>query len=463
MKLPLSLCAVAVVLSAAACAPKNGKNGTNGAFCSTATNTDGSATVTCTNGTTATIDRGATGATGAQGATGTSGATAGSCALTDNGDGTAIVTCPGSGVTVSDGHGPCVTLAGDLNVSSELDIAAFQAAGCTVIDGSLNITSGDWYPGVGVTAQSRIADLSGLSRLTTITGNLIILGLATVEAQDPPGDPLQFTSLHGLENLAQVGGTVLIDGEDWLRDVNLPLLTSLSAPLEIGENYFPNNYLNSVELPALTSATSITIATNPFLASVNLGSLTSVSGNLDISSVGQTVDLGQIATVGGTVTLDHTNLSTVDLPLLASATAVVITASANVTVNLPMYASGGFTLKQTGVTDLELPVLATSGTFDIELDGSLTTIDVPDLVSINDLTVERIPATALTFAALTTITDKVVIELNDNLSSLTFPAGPVAVTTSAALDYNPDLDACDAVAAFTGVTPTTAGDAACPQ
>jgi hypothetical protein len=66
------------------------KSGTNGSSCSVTDNGDGTKTISCTDGTTATVSNGTNGS---------------SCTVTDNGDGTKTISCPdGTTATVADGQ-----------------------------------------------------------------------------------------------------------------------------------------------------------------------------------------------------------------------------------------------------------------------------------------------------------------------------------------------------------------------
>ena len=79
----------------------NGTDGADGSSCSVTDNGDGTKTISCTDGTTATV---ADGTDGADGTNGTDGADGSSCSVTDNGDGTKTISCTdGTTATVADG------------------------------------------------------------------------------------------------------------------------------------------------------------------------------------------------------------------------------------------------------------------------------------------------------------------------------------------------------------------------
>lgn len=96
----------AALLALAGCSGKDGApgpQGQDGTSCTVRSNGDGTATVTCTDGTTATV---------ADGTDGTNGV---SCTLATNADGTRTVTCPDGGVVVL----PAVALAGKVLVTDQ--------------------------------------------------------------------------------------------------------------------------------------------------------------------------------------------------------------------------------------------------------------------------------------------------------------------------------------------------------
>lgn len=76
-----------------------GAAGSNGTSCTVVDNLDGTVTISCENGTTATVSDGAAAAAGEDGEDGTS------CTVTDNGDGTVTISCEdGTTATVHDGQ-----------------------------------------------------------------------------------------------------------------------------------------------------------------------------------------------------------------------------------------------------------------------------------------------------------------------------------------------------------------------
>ncbi|MBI2395669.1 MAG: OmcA/MtrC family decaheme c-type cytochrome [Deltaproteobacteria bacterium] len=113
----LFLCGNAALFALAlgACSGDNGEPGAAGSSCTVTNNTDGTATITCADGTTATVKPGTPGAPGDPGEAGVpgdpgeagvpgpAGEAGTSCSVVDNGNGTRTITCTdGTKVTVSD-------------------------------------------------------------------------------------------------------------------------------------------------------------------------------------------------------------------------------------------------------------------------------------------------------------------------------------------------------------------------
>src|SRR4051794_31753164 len=83
-----------------------GPGGSDGKPCSVADNGDGTATITCPDGTKVTVTRGSNGTNGTNGADGSNGVDGTSCTVTANPDaGTKTISCTdGTSVTVTDGQ-----------------------------------------------------------------------------------------------------------------------------------------------------------------------------------------------------------------------------------------------------------------------------------------------------------------------------------------------------------------------
>ena len=106
-----------------------GADGQDGTSCTVIDNLDGTKTISCTDGTSVTVSDGAQGPPGADGAPGADGQDGTSCTVVDNLDGTKTISCTdGTSVTVSDGQDGA------------------DGTSCTVVDnldGTYDITCGD--------------------------------------------------------------------------------------------------------------------------------------------------------------------------------------------------------------------------------------------------------------------------------------------------------------------------------
>lgn len=96
----------AVALTIAGCSGSDGADGADGTSCTVTDNGNGTSTISCQDGTTATVANGADGASGADGQ---------SCTMTSNADGTKTVTCPDGGVVIL----PAATVSGKVAVSGQ--------------------------------------------------------------------------------------------------------------------------------------------------------------------------------------------------------------------------------------------------------------------------------------------------------------------------------------------------------
>lgn len=167
--------------------------------------------------------------------------------------------------------GTCQTLVGDVLIDSNSDMALFGSLGCERVEGNLRVTN--------------VTSLSGLSTLTSISGNLFI-------------DGVQASDLVALENLDAVSGSVsitassfttinwsiaqldrlVVRGNPDLTSVTLGSVTSLPSGLLITSN----PALTSIALPQLTQVDTLKIVDHANLDTLAFDSLTTVNGDLDI-------------------------------------------------------------------------------------------------------------------------------------------------------------------------------------
>ncbi len=142
---------------------------------------------------------------------------------------------------------------GDITLSTQQEVNDFAAnyPDCTELTGSLMIQSEDasYYGG--------ITDLSPLSQLTSISGNLEILN-----------NNHDIFSLTGLENLSSVGGNLNISGNDGLFNlVGLENLNTVTGLLNIGAN---NTLSTLAALENLTTIGDLNIISNYELSICNI-------------------------------------------------------------------------------------------------------------------------------------------------------------------------------------------------
>lgn len=173
---------------------------------------------------------------------------------------------------------------GNIQLETQEEVDTFAANLYTSIVGNLTI-------GIWGTSNSSIIDLSSLTNLTSIDGDLkIYLNSA-------------LTTLNGLDNIATINGDLEIYDHDQLTDVKLSSLTTVGGGLElfnldmvtnfndlsnlssVGGNTFINNNPSITNLGGLSSLSSINgllnIYNNDALITIGLDALTSV-GNITI-------------------------------------------------------------------------------------------------------------------------------------------------------------------------------------
>lgn len=102
---------------------------------------------------------------------------------------------------------PSISCESDLAIRSTGDLARFEALGCKTVKGDLVIGEDDGGSWQGNAAS----DLGGMASLLQVEGDLVIAGLAIAQ-------------LTGLQNLREVGGSLIIENNQ-----NLTGLAALSG------------------------------------------------------------------------------------------------------------------------------------------------------------------------------------------------------------------------------------------
>lgn len=204
---------VILVTGLAACSPAavgpTGADGAPGESCSVAQNDDGSATITCPDGSTATV----------------AAVPSASCTIVDDGESRRI-TCP-DGTSADISPEATVTCVGGFSPQSDAELLALQ--NCDVIDGDLTF--------VIASGPSTFEALRGLRR---VTGTFVLIDVAT---------PLD--GLAGLEHV----GFLLVQSVDHSA-FSLPALATIGPSRDGsdgGLKIFDNPSLSALDLGALAT------------------------------------------------------------------------------------------------------------------------------------------------------------------------------------------------------------------
>jgi hypothetical protein len=391
--------------------------------CSVTQAADGSATISCPDGSHATLPANA----------------GSSCSVADHGDGTATLACSDGTTAVIPGRLP-KTVHGSITVASSLDL--MRLVGVEVIEGDLAIQR-----------MHGLTELS-LPSLRRVEGQLQINGQDTV------------TRL-ALPVLTYAGG-LMVDTGDVLTSFEMPLLErvgdlklywQLSVPrlelpalASVGQLLVYVRGSSTVSLPALTTVDhSFDFAGSmdgrllaPKLAHVEhfgvsdlrdhatfeLPALATVDGQCTIGTISSDVPvaLPSLTVVGGTLTLNQ-NVVSFTAPELTRVGALQIYAlGGDVATNLPKLATVDNQLEinaNSTTAGTPLPKLATVGTNFLLHDNlwpaGREALTFPALTSVGELLrLSSDTATSLSLPALTT-TKQLEIRQNGALTALTLP------------------------------------------
>jgi hypothetical protein len=353
--------------------------------CSIADGADGTATLSCTDGSSYVIRNGADGVNGVDGKDGggKDGADGTSCAVEQKAGTTTITCSDGSTASISGGGGGAgvlptfPTLAGNFNVESSADIALLEAMAVTEITGSLSISS------------TALTDLSLLANITTI-GNTLAIGA------------FGGTTLKGLENLTSVGGLILCS-----YGPNCPNLTSASeltgfTTLATGSLLVGGALLTSLTFPNLTTIAGDLGIGGTALTTVALPKLTSVGGGLQLSGQKLTAfALPELTTVGERIEVQNAlAITSLSLPKLTTAKVLYMLelpelSSINFakleSVPNQLYYGGLLVRNCPKLASVAFPELTSADTFVMESNALLTSVSVPKLTSCPNMTMHYCP------------------------------------------------------------------------
>ncbi|MFN0015041.1 MAG: hypothetical protein ACKVU2_10870, partial [Saprospiraceae bacterium] len=265
-------------------------------------------------------------------------------------------------------------------LSTQAQVDAFftvNLVGNLVIDGNGTAGTGGDTPGI-----DPITDLSGLSELMSISGNLTIRDFNVGIIPN---------TLSGLDNLSTVGGSVTIgsaaDNNTSFTSIILAGLTSVGTSFTITNNF--NASLTTISLPVLTSigtttSHNLTINTNgTSVTTISLLALSSVGGNLTMSNIAANataadVFLISLTTIGGSANFTRTAKSLLASSFTSLGASGALTFSTNAlspagSLSLPSLSNvpGAINVNDnTGLTGINIPTAFTNPTASVSIDGN---------------------------------------------------------------------------------------------
>ncbi len=282
------------------------------------------------------------------------------------------------------------------------------------------------------------ADLQQLVGICRITGSLVI------ESQDPQaslsslslpdlrslGESLHisFRSLTSLDlSSLESAGSISIQGNysfpnSGLLSVDLSFLKSTGS-ISIQNNSStnsPNSGLGSVDLSSLESAGSISIENNLYLTSLDLSSLESAAGNVNVSNTALTsLSFPELTSLNSLSISSNSVLAFLSLPLLESVPGTI-----NISGNAALVSCEGDAILEVGDCS------AAGGEIDPEICGTTSFVFEGDYIITTETDIENL-------AGVCGITGNLSIE-QTSLSSMSFPylkavAGTLQVTENSDL------------------------------
>jgi hypothetical protein len=427
--------------------------------CTVVDNADGTATISCPDGTKAIVHGGQNGAAGDAGANGESelvrlvpeppgknctyGGTAIETGIDTNGDGvledsevtSTSYVCAGAGSTVGS------TIEGTYYIHNSFDVALL--AGVTTITGDLDIDA----PGLTGVSLPQLTSVGGMVYVTD-SSSLVTLDLSALTAGDIQLGALNGTG--GIDALTTLKLPVLAGALNNFVVSGAYVLTTLSAPLVTSAAYFGivgDIALTSISCPALTTAQTFDLETLPALTTASFPKLTSVT-NFTISNtalptlsllaglttfqdgtVSQNASLTSISDLSGvTGTID--GLQVQYNPLLANSTGLGgITA---VTSEIAFTDCAALT-DLTGLTNLT----TVGGSFTASEDAAMTNVGAPALTTVGYLDVDTNAAlVTLDLGNLTTVTTEFIVVDNSALKQCLADALLAQLTTVPTMAYS---------------------------
>ena len=458
-----------------------GCSGNNAKSCTTTTSGDVQ-TLTCPDGTSATVNKGGAGTTGTPGKTtlvsvvaepaGTNCGNGGSAIETGidtNGDGTLAATEVTSTSYVCSTTSPTSdTIVGSVIVRNSFDLA--QLAGVKTITGDLFVTQIDGLTSISLPSLEHIR--GGLVMysvsLTSVSMPALVDVGRRMQMRDDSNDgtitSLGFGSLtkvgslslqqlyalpdlSGLSHLANVeedidlgnlsvttldpitaafgtaAGSIYIQSNDNLTDVS-----ALSSLVGIGSLYISSCPITDLPLTSLTSVIDFQVK-NTDVATISAPLLTKIDGQAVVESNDSltSISFGSLLTVGSSMYVDGLPLLTsLWLPKLKTVTGQLFISSNPV---LPSFSAGALTTADgveidgnDALTSISLGAMTSvSNELYVNSNNLLTSLDVSLLATVGgNFAVNHTNATSLAFPKLLSVGNELSVSSNPLLTSLTF-------------------------------------------
>jgi hypothetical protein len=346
-----------------------GEDGAPGRSCTVAQNPDGTATITCPDGSSATVTPGEPGGDGSDGADAavrlSEEAPGPSCAFggtrievgTDD-DGNGVL----DDVEVDDTLFACnaadaegIAIVGDVVIDEPLDLGAL--ANVRSITGNLIVTS------------DQVGQLH-LPVLEEVTGRLDVSGAAGLSAISLP----RLSTLGEIVTREGGGGAPLVAAALNLTQIELPAATRIGR-IVIGSVFDRETIpLDVLSLPSLEEVDQLFL-TNTRLTTMAMPSLVrAVTLNFVFARTIQTMDFGSIVDVNTII------INNADVLVSIAGLSELETAS------------GGLTIESSAVSSVEAPLLATAGRFRIFSTGITSLSGFTSLQSVASLDIRSNPA-----------------------------------------------------------------------
>jgi hypothetical protein len=236
------------------------------------------------------------------------------------------------------------------------------------------------------------ADLAGAQSIVCVNGSLLIYYQSST--------PVSFPALRG------VTGNILDSNDPSTPSLSFPVLVSAGG-LELTQD----TAVTTVSAPSLTwlGTTGLSIHDDPALATLNLGSLATMAGDISIvnDAVLKAFSVPRLQSTGAIDIRNDTALTQLDLSGVRQARQLVLTGNGKLgALDMPLVTGlvNGATIDGAALTTLTLSSLTTSGSIQIETATvALAQIDLRALQTTSTLLIGPDPAlTSLDLAALTT-------------------------------------------------------------